>query len=43
MRAHDLSAHDAVMRDGLMQFRNPTVMLPPQTRHALGEVFQRRG
>ena len=40
LRAFDLSEHDEVLRDALMQFRNPSVLLPPQAPHPLGQVFQ---
>lgn len=40
LRAVDLSAHDEVLRDALMQFRNPVIQLPPQVSHPLGPIFQ---
>ncbi|MHB0877404.1 MAG: ATP-binding protein [Anaerolineae bacterium] len=40
MRALDLSAHDEIVRDALMQFRNPEVQFPEQAPHPLGPVFQ---
>jgi DNA helicase HerA-like ATPase len=41
MRAIDLTHQDEVLRDALMQFRNPIVELPPQAPHPMGPVFQR--
>ena len=40
LRAFDLSAHDEVLRDALVQFRNPGVLMPAQAPHPLGAVFQ---
>lgn len=40
MRALDMAAHDEVVRDALMQFRNPEVQFPEQAPHPLGPVFQ---
>jgi len=40
MRAIDLSQHDEILRDSLMQFRNPGLLLPPQAPHPLGPIYQ---
>ncbi|HTS27444.1 MAG TPA: hypothetical protein VMH81_16315 [Bryobacteraceae bacterium] len=41
LRAIDTAAHIEVLRDALMQFRNPSMKLPPEAPHPLGPVFHK--
>ncbi|MGA2149397.1 MAG: DUF87 domain-containing protein [Bryobacteraceae bacterium] len=41
LRSVDTAAHVEVLRDALMQFRNPSVKLPPEAPHPLGQVFHK--
>lgn len=40
LRSVDMSVHDEILRDALMQFRNPAVQFPPDAPHPLGSIFQ---
>ena len=41
LRSIDTTAHVEVLRDALMQFRNPTMKLPPEAPHPLGQLFHK--
>jgi len=41
MRTIDLSSRGEVLRDALMQFRNPVIQFPEQAPHPLGQVFEK--
>jgi hypothetical protein len=41
LRSIDTTAHVEVLRDALMQFRNPTVKLPAEAPHPLGPLFHK--
>jgi hypothetical protein len=40
LRSIDLTEQDEVLRDALMQFRSPSVELPPEAPHPLGPLFE---